>query len=62
VFSQRAICDSYGIVFNVITSDQHHWCGRSFARLRSKPKHASLNAAVQGTPTSKVASLSLSAP
>ena len=24
---QRAICDSYGIVFNVITSDQHHWCG-----------------------------------
>ena len=24
---QRALCDSYGIVFNVITSEQHNWCG-----------------------------------
>ena len=22
---QRAICEAYGIVINVITSDQHHW-------------------------------------
>lgn len=25
VLLQRAICDSYGIIVNVLTSDQHNW-------------------------------------
>ena len=24
---QRAACDAYGIIVNVLTSDQHNWCG-----------------------------------
>ncbi len=23
---QRAACDAYGIIVNVLTSDQHNWC------------------------------------
>lgn len=26
--AQRAVSDAYGIIVNVITSDQHNWCAR----------------------------------
>ena len=25
-YMQRAACDAYGIIVNVLTSDQHNWC------------------------------------
>ena len=26
ILVQRAACDAYGIIVNVLTSDQHNWC------------------------------------
>jgi len=37
--AQRAVSDAYGIIVNVITSDQHNWCARR-ARTPTRPHSA----------------------
>ena len=43
--AQRAVSDAYGIIVNVITSDQHNWCARC-ARAHARSPRANMSSLV----------------